>query len=326
MKKAVITGIYGQDGSFLAEYLLKEGYQVYGFVRTPLGVNSQRIKDELGELHQRISVYENVLLDYEQLKQILIEIEPDEIYHLSAVHASSEKLNLTNEKMAFENNIKITANLLDICYNWIPNCHIVTAGSCLMFDGSGTQEQTEDTPFSSNSYYGIAKITENMLVKMYRNKGLFACTAILYNHESHRRAVDFVTRKIVSNMVKVRKGIISSFALGNLDALKDWGYAPDYIRGMVLMANNTEPKDYILATNVLHTIRDFVEECARQLDISDWEQHVQIDSGIITRKVATRLKGDCSMAEKELGWNRTKTFEEMIVEMIEKELLGSGMY
>lgn len=318
--KAIITGVYGQDGSYLGEILTDKGYEVYGIVNRDMSENSLKIRHELEHKGIRFKVICVDLLDYERLKDVLIEINPDEIYHLAAQHVSAEEACLTVEKDIFENNIHATANILDICYNYLKNARVLTAGSCLMYDGTNTDMQDIHTPFQSVSYYGIAKITENMLVKMYRSRGMFACTAILYNHESHRRAAKFVTQKIVQNMIKIKRKEIETFSLGNLDVVKDWGYACDYAYGMYLMLRKKEPEDFILATNELHTINDFISECARQLDITDWRKHVKLDDGIIVRKIDTILRGSCLEAEEKLGWKKTKTFQELITEMIENSL------
>lgn len=319
--RALITGVFGQDGSYLSEILANKGYEIFGIVNTPMSSNSQKIAHELKEKGIVIEISEVDLLDYEALKNELITINPDEIYHLAAQHVSSEGASLSVEKIIFNNNITATANILDISFNYLHKCKVLTAGSCLMYDGSVTKIQDETTPFCSNSYYGIAKITENMLVNMYRAKGLFACTAILYNHESHRRASKFVTQKIAQNMRKVKNGEIETFTLGNLDGVKDWGYAKDYAYGMYLMLQHKDPEDFILATNTLHSIRDFVMECAKQLNIENWEKYVKLDEKIVVRTMNTILCGDYSKAEKKLGWKPKVSFEGLVSEMLEGTLL-----
>lgn len=316
MKKALITGVYGQDGSFLAELLLQKGYHVLGVTRDNLSENSCRIKEELNSKGVYLSTKQVDILDYYAVGDLISEYKPDECYHLAASHFSAEDASSDSESAIFSNNIKATANILENCYKNSPHTHVVSAGSCLMFDGMDSNRQSLNDQFNSISYYGIAKISENMLTRMFRKKGLFACTAILYNHESHRRSDRFVTQKIVKNMIAIKKGEIDSFTLGALDTYKDWGYAKDYAEAMYLMANGCEAKDYIISTDSLHTIKDFVEECARQLAIDDWEDHITIDSGIIARKSQVVLRGDCSPIEKELGWKRTVDFKGLVGEMI----------
>ncbi len=319
MKKALITGVFGQDGSFLAEILAEKGYDILGIVRSPLSENALRIKEELQSKNVFVPTLDVSLENYDEVRKLIKSYRPDEIYHLAATHFSAEDADSNSESEGFVENIRNTANILDICYNYLKDVHVVTAGSCLMFDATQTSEQTEKTIFASKSYYGIAKITENMLVKMFRDKGLYACTAILYNHESHRRSDRFVTRKIVKNMVAISKGERDGFTLGSLETLKDWGYARDYAYGMYLMANQNQPSDYILSTGHLHSIEEFVAKCAMQLGIKDWKKHINIDEGIITRKNGVTLKGDSSLARTSMKWNHTLDFEGIIQEMIEYE-------
>lgn len=319
MRKALITGIYGQDGSYLAEILEKKGYDIRGIVHIPLSDNSIRIKDELHNKGLVFPTEDISLTNYNEVKKVVNGYKPDEIYHLAARHFSAEDAGSKAESDIFADNIKSTANILEACYNENLNAHIVTAGSCLMYDSTDTTFQSEKTMFSSKSYYGIAKITENMLVKMYRDKGLFACTAILYNHESHRRSDSFVTRKIIKNLVAIKKGKIKRFTLGDLEAKKDWGYAKDYAYGMHLMAQQNKPRDIVLATGQLHSIEEFVIECARQLGIDDWRRYIEIDDRILLRKNETILRGDATLAYNELNWKHTLDFKELIQVMIEAE-------
>lgn len=323
MKKALITGIFGQDGSFLYELLEQEGYQVYGIVRRELSSNSRRVQEELDRKGKSPVICEVDLYNYRQVKETIECIKPDEVYHLSASHVSSEgKRNgeTINNNALFQRNVAATANLLAACYELSQGSRILTAGSCLMFDASNTEIQDETTPYLSDSLYGIGKITENSLVEYYRKRGLYACTAILYNHESHRRSEDFVTRKIVKNMCMIKKDINHCFSLGNIDVKKDWGYAQDYVKGMYLMLQGKTPKDYILSSGELHSIREFLEICAEILQINDWEEHVAINSSITNREQRTQLYGNAQKIEKELGWKREKKFREWIYEMIREEM------
>lgn len=189
-----------------------------------------------------------------------------------------------------------------------------------MFDSSNTNRQDENTPYSSGSLYGIGKITENKLVEYYRNKGLYACTAILYNHESHRRSEDFVTRKIVRNMCMLKRNSNHKFSLGNIEIKKDWGYAKDYVKGMHLMLQADNPQDYILSSNELHSVREFIEICARILQIDNWAANIDINTDIINRNNFTSLYGDSKKIERELGWKRETGFEEMILKMVMEEM------
>lgn len=323
MKRALITGIFGQDGSFMYELLTRKEYQVYGIVRERLSSNSERIKDELYKKERLPVTFEGDLQNYEKIKKIIKDVRPDEIYHLSASHVSSEgKRNgeVADDNMLFKMNVTATANLLAACKEISPNTRILTAGSCLMFDSSDTKRQDENTPYISDSLYGIAKITENQLVGYYRKKGIYACTAILYNHESYRRSEDFVTRKIVKNMCMLKKDSKHRFSLGNIDIKKDWGYAGDYVKGMYLMLQADEPRDYILSSGKLYSIREFIDVCADILQIQNWEENITINDSIINRKNETQLYGNAQKVEKELGWKQEITFRELIQEMIREEM------
>lgn len=322
MKKVIITGIYGQDGSFLCELLSKKGYHIFGVAKKQLSANSVRIKRELDSKKIVINLFDINLYDYHEVSTFIEQVQPDEIYHMAAYHASAEgKGNLAalREQEVFNKNVLATANILESCHYLSKTVRIVTAGSCLMFDASNTQCQTEETPFESKSLYGMAKITENTLVQYYRKKGLYACTAILYNHESHRRGSQFVTKKIVENMVRIKQGEIQSFTLGALDVEKDWGYAGDYVEAMWLMLQAASPKDYIVATGELHSIYEFVNICANILGIDEWEKHVIEDSSIINRKIQGRLKGNSRAIRQELSWHMSKNFEEIVEEMVDNE-------
>lgn len=322
MKKALITGVYGQDGSFLCELLFQKNYQIIGIARRELSVNSQRIKEELEEQNINLSVWNADIYDYEEISNIIQQFQPDEVYHMATYHVSSEgKGNAENirEQEGFHKNVLATANILEACYCFSRHTKIVVAGSCLMYDASDSVWQDEKTPFCSNSLYGLAKITGHMLVEYYRRRGMFACTAILYNHESHRRASQYVTKKIVENMIRIKKGEISSFTLGSLDTEKDWGYAGDYVEAMWRMLQADVSKDYIIATGEMHTIREFVGVCADILGIANWEQYISINQDIINRKIEGKLLGNSKAISHELNWNRSKSFKEMVEEMLNHE-------
>lgn len=322
MKKALITGIFGQDGSYICEILTQKGYEIHGIIRKDLSQNSLIIKKHLEKMQIFPKLHIVDLNDFETLKSVLIAIKPDEIYHTAAFHVSSEG-HLGNkdfaEKLLFDYNLKSTSNLLCICYESLKNTKILTAGSCLMFDDSNIKIQSESTPFQSKSLYGLAKIAENNLVKYYRSKGLFACTAILYNHESERRAESFVTKKIVKNMVALAQGKIENFSLGNIDIKKDWGYARDYAKAMTNMLGLDSPKDFILSSGSLHTIKELLEICAKELHIKKWQNYVKIQQNIVNRNITTQLFGDNTLAKNTLGLKNSINFDELIRQMIEWE-------
>jgi len=322
-KTALITGIFGQDGSYLCELLFKKSYKVFGIVRETLSENSMKIKNHLEKNNIHPVLFKLNLNNYDDLKKAIIEIEPDEIYHVAAFHVSAQGVSGNKhqyEKQLFDYNIKSTSNILSICYECSKKTKIVLAGSCLMFDNSETQIQNENTSFDSKSLYGLAKITENSLAKYYRSKGLNVSSAILYNHESSRRSDDFVTKKIVKNMVAVKKGEIQKFTLGSINTKKDWGYAKDYAFGMYSMIQQEIADDYILSSGKLHTIKEFIEVCANILNILNWQNHIETDSSIIDRKIDGQLFGDCSKAKEVLNWHNDLELKDLIKLMIENEM------
>ena len=317
--RVLITGVYGQDGSYLCEQLSEQGYEVHGICHKVLSETSKRIRKEL-ESEDKLPVeHHDSLYDYDAMERLILQIQPDEIYHMVAIHNSAESVNnnlASQECQLLRNNITATQNILSVCSQVSRQTRIVTAGSCLMFDHSDTIFQNETTLFESDSMYGIAKITERQLVEYYRNRGLFVSMAILYNHESHRRGDKFVTRKISKGLRNIVNGKLDSLTLGGLDTLKDWGYAGDYMKGMQLMLKADEPKDYILATGTLHSIEEFVSECAKQLHMDDWRKYVKIDERMISRKIKGTLCGNANKIKVELGWKPEMSFDRLVTEMI----------
>lgn len=329
MKKALITGVYGQDGSFLCEQLMKRGYDVIGIARENLSRNSCRIKKELDDKGVIPRLVNVDVLNATHIANILYEEKPDELYHMAAFHVSSEGRGngaTLREQEIYNKNLLMTANILECVAQFSPYTKVVTAGSCLMFDASETCEQNEKTRFCSQSLYGLAKISENLLTDYYRKLGIFACTAVLYNHESHRRAENFVTQKIVKNMMKIKYGKIEKFRLGNIETMKDWGFAGDYTIGMQKMLCDDIPRDYILATGVLHSIKDFITVCAEKLGIQDVLTKIVVDEDIISRKNMGQLRGNARLAHDYLGWTPHTGFEEIIDEMLSFEDMNYYQY
>ena len=323
MKKAIITGIFGQDGSYLCEYLHKQNYEIHGIIKKDLSQNSRLIKEYLA--HNKISPEIHVvdLNDYNALKEIIIKIRPDEIYHFATSQNSSQEAvenKCWYEKQLFDNNVRATSNILCICCEASRDTKIVLAGSCLMYDNTKENIQNESTVYNSKSLYGISKITENSLAKYYRDNGLHVSMAILYNHESPRRKANFVTKKITSNMVAIKNGKIENFTLGNLDTKKDWGFAKDYVYGIYLMAQQKFSDDYILSSGEMHSIKEIVQICADVLEINNWEKLIHIDSSILDRKIDGQLFGDCTKAKEILGWEKTVSFNELISLLIKAEI------
>ncbi len=318
-KRVLITGVYGQDGSFLAELFHEDGAEVYGICRPDLGKNSKSIKSELERESIDIYEYHTDLYDYKAIGSLISEIKPNCIFHMAATHRSSsdrDNNSILAEKELFDNNIKATSNLLAACLECSPESRILTAGSCLMFDDSETMLQDENTPFSSNSMYGISKIVENQLVSFYRNRGLFACTAILYNHESHRRTNTFLTKSIATKIREIAEGLRNTLEVGDLSIRKDWGYAGDYARAMKLMLEAKIPEDYVIATNEMHSVKEFINICARQLQINDIDSYLYEKPQLLTRKNNAELRGNPIKCETNLKWKRSMKFEQLVAEIL----------
>jgi len=324
-KRALITGIFGQDGSYLCELLSKKGYEVYGIEKTPLSNNAVKIKDHLKSKKVSPKLLNCDLYSYDDVFKTINKIKPNEVYHLAAKHFSSQSKgsNDNTDIKLYQDNVSATLNILNALYKVSPISKCVLVGSCLMFDASSEKKQSEKTQFKTISMYGLAKIAEYYLGKYYRNKGMHVSMAIFYNHESPRRSEDFVTKKIVMSMVKIKKGEIRTFELGNLDAVKDWGYAKEYVYGLWQMSQMKRPDDYILATGIKHTVKDFVVEAANVLGIDNWRKYVSINSKIINRNISSKLIGIPHKAINKLKWKPKVGFKDLVKIMIKKELNGS---
>jgi GDPmannose 4,6-dehydratase len=320
MKRALITGIFGQDGSYLCEILIEKGYEVYGIVGKDSSKNSEQIKLYLVNKLVKPCICLCNIHQYDEVLEAIRNIKPDEIYHLAAKHYSSEMSSYANDRLLYLDNITATFNILSALKECKYNSKVILAGSCLMFDGSDTCLQDEKTPFQSESFYGLAKITEQKLAEFFRNMGVFVSMAILYNHESPRRSDNFVTKKIVKNLVQICNGKQNEFSLGCIDAIKDWGYAKDYSYGMWLMAQEDIPSDYVLSTGTKRTIKDFIEVASSELGIDNWTNYIKINNKLIRRNNTTHLVGNPSLAKENLGWNHTINFEELVKLIVKSEL------
>ena len=319
MKKALITGIAGQDGSYLAELLLSKGYEVHGVVRRISIEDTEHklknIQHLLGKIKLHVASLDNVL----SLIKVVKDIQPDECYHLAA--SSFVSYSFEDEISILNNNVNSTHYLLAALKEFSPQCRVYFAGTSEMFGNVVLSPQDESTPFNPRSIYGISKLASYHLVKNYREQyGMFACSGILYNHESPRRGYEFVTRKIVSSAVKIKMGIQDTLTLGNLDANRDWGYAPDYVRAMWLMLQAGAPDDYVVATGETHSVREFVTVAFSSLGL-DYRNYVKVDQTLFRPTENVRLCGNPARAVAKLGWSRTKTFAKIVEEMINSELL-----
>lgn len=312
MKKALITGIYGQDGFYLTKLLLSKGYKIFGFV--------QKIcNEEILYSHPDVTVYECSVNDYDLVRTLVAKIEPDECYHFAAV--SFVSLDFQDELKTWETNFCSTQILLSTLVEFCPKCRFYLAGSSEMFGNQEGFPQTENSCFNPRSAYGIAKVASYFLVKKYRDyHGLFACTGIAYNHESPRRSPIFVTRKITSTVAKIYLGLENKLCLNSIDNARDWGYAPEYVEAIWRMLNlNKEPIDYVIATGVQHTVKYFVEKAFGLCGL-DYQDFVEIKEQKLRPTEKVPLVGNSSKINKELGWYARKPLDEIIKEMVDFDI------
>lgn len=313
-KVALITGITGQDGSYLAEFLLEQGYTVYGMVRRSSLDKFERIS----HLMDRITLVQGDLLDEFSLVSVLKDIRPNEVYNLAAqsfVPTSWAQPVLTSEFTA----IGVT-KMLEAIRLVDPEIRFYQASSSEMFGKVRETPQTELTPFYPRSPYGVSKVYGHYITVNYRESyGLFACSGILFNHESPRRGLEFVTRKVTDGVAKIKLGLETELRLGNLDAKRDWGFAGDYVKAMWLMLQQSTPDDYVIATGQTHSVRDLVQVAFSYVDL-DWEQYVKVDKAFLRPAEVDLLVGDSSKAREQLGWEPSVSFEQMIQMMVDADL------
>ena len=321
MKKALITGISGQDGSYLAEFLLTKDYEVYGVVRRSSSFNTARldaIYQDPHVPHARLKLVYGDLNDASSLNRILRTIQPDEIYNLGAqshVRVSFDIPEYTAEATALG-----TVRLLEAIRESGLTPKFYQASSSEMFGKVQEVPQREATPFYPRSPYGAAKIYAYWITVNYREAyNLFACNGILFNHESPRRGETFVTRKITRAAARIKLGVQHDLYLGNLDAQRDWGFAGDYVKAMWMMLQADQPDDYVVATGETHTVREFLERAFSYLDL-DWRRHVKIDPRYYRPTEVDLLIGDAAKAKTVLGWEPKVSFEELVVMMVEADL------
>ena len=313
-KKALITGITGQDGSYLADYLLNEDYEVFGMVRRTSTETSSRID----HLEGRINFVQADLLDQASLVTALEEACPDEIYNLAAqsfVPTSWSQPVLTGEFTALG-----VTRLLDAMRQVCPGARFYQASSSEMFGKVREVPQNEMTPFHPRSPYAVAKAYGHHITVNYRESyGLFAASGILFNHESPRRGREFVTRKITDGVARIKLGLAKELRLGNLDAQRDWGFAGDYVRAMHLMLQHHEPDDFVVATGKTHSIRQFLEIAFGHVELN-WEDYVKQDTRFMRPAEVDQLIGDNTKARTVLGWEPSVSFEELVTMMVEEDL------
>jgi GDPmannose 4,6-dehydratase len=313
-KKVLITGITGQDGSYLAEFLLKKNYQVFGMTRRTSTSNYDRIKDIVDE----ITLVSGDLLDEHSMTNAIKEIQPDEIYNLAAqsfVPTSWSQPVLTGEFTALG-----VTRILEAIRNAKPDAKFYQASSSEMFGKVRETPQNETTPFYPRSPYGVAKVYGHWITVNYRESfNLFAISGILFNHESPRRGLEFVTRKISHAAARIKLGKQDKLHLGNLEAKRDWGYAPDYVEAMWLMLQQDKPDDYVIATGKTWSVKDCVQIAFETVGLN-WQDYVETDEKLLRPAEVDVLVGDASKAKKVLGWQPKTSFKEMIKIMVEADL------
>lgn len=313
-KRALITGITGQDGSYLAEFLLNKDYEVFGLIRRTSTVNLERIK----HIQDNIELISGDLLDQSSLINAIKESTPDEIYNLASqsfVPTSWKQPVFTGEATALG-----VARVLEAIRAVNPKIKFYQASSSEMFGKAREVPQTEKTQFYPRSPYGVAKLYGHWITNNYRESyNMFCCSGILFNHESPRRGLEFVTRKVTNAVAKIKLGLSNELRLGNLDAKRDWGFAGDYVRAMWLMLQQKKPDDYVISTGITHSVRDLVKIAFDYVNLN-WKDYVIVDPKFVRPAEVKLLLGDSTKALKKLGWAPETSFEELIKMMIDVDL------
>ncbi len=325
MKKALITGITGQDGSYLAELLLNRGYEVHGIIRRASTFNTKRVDHiyvDPHEPHARLFLHYGDLSDSEQISSIIYNIRPDEIYHLGAqshVRVSFETPEYTGNVTALG-----TTRILEAIKRSGNNIKFYQASSSEMF-GASPPPQNEETPFQPRSPYACAKVYAYFMTKNYRDGyNMFACNGILFNHESPRRGETFVTKKITRSIALILAKKQDCFYLGNLDSKRDWGYAPEYVEFMWKVLQNNKPEDFVLGTGESHSVREFLDEVFTYVGL-DWQEHVKIDPKYLRPTEVGELVADSTKARKKLNWNPKIKFYDLVKIMVDADMRAAGL-
>jgi GDPmannose 4,6-dehydratase len=318
MKKALITGITGQDGSYLAEFLLEKGYEVHGIVRR---VALEDIEGRLGRIKHikdRIKLHPASMENYASLFKVVNQVRPEECYHLAA--QSFVSYSFEDEFSTIDINVRGTHYLLASIKELVPQCRFYFAASSEMFGRVDETPQRETTPFHPRSPYGISKVAGYELTRNYREAyKIFGCCGILFNHESPRRGFEFVTRKISRGIARIKLGLSSEIYLGNLSAMRDWGFAGDYVQAMWLMLQQDAPDDYVIATGETHSVEEFVQEAFAHVGL-DWKKYIKFDEALMRPAEVNLLKGDYTKAQKVLGWRPKVKFKELVAMMVDADI------
>lgn len=317
-KKALITGVTGQDGSYLCELLLKKKYQVHGLVRRVALEDKTHRLWRLRNILNKINLHAASLESYASLVKIIQKIKPDEIYHLGA--QSYVSYSFEDEFSTINTNVNGTHYILSAIKEFSPKTKFYFAGSSEMFGKVSEVPQNEKTPFHPRSAYGISKVTGYELTRNYREAyNLFCCSGILFNHESPRRGYEFVTRKISHAAVRIKLGLQKDLKLGNIEAKRDWGHAKDYVEAMWLMLQQKRPEDFVIGTGKQHSVKDFAKLAFSLLGL-DYKKYIKIDKTIYRPAEVETLLGNFNKAKRVLGWKPKINFEELVKDMIEEDM------
>jgi len=316
-KRALITGITGQDGSYLSEYLLEKGYEVHGIVRRAAIEDPAHRMSRILDILDRITLHSGQIDNYASMYRVVAKVRPDEFYHLAAQSFVAESFE--DAFSTLNTNIFGTLNALSAIREHCPDCRFYFAGSSEMFGKVKESPQSETTSFHPRSPYGISKVAGFDLTRNYREAyGMYAVTGILFNHESPRRGFEFVSRKITSHAAKIKLGLTDTLTLGNLDARRDWGHSREFVRAMHSMLQPDQPDDYVIATGETHSVRDFCELAFSEMGL-DWQDHVHVDDRFKRPAEVELLVGDCSKAREKLGWKPDITFAGLVKEMVRED-------
>ena len=318
MPRALITGITGQDGSYLVELLLSKGYEVHGIVRRVALEDPSHRMWRIKHLLKDIHFHAGSLESFPSIYKTIVDVKPDECYHLAA--QSFVSYSFEDEFSTLNTNINGTHFMLAALRDARPECRFYFASSSEMFGKAREVPQNENTPFHPRSSYGISKVAGFELTRNYRESyGMFTSSGILFNHESPRRGYEFVTRKITFNAAKIKLGLATELKLGNLDAKRDWGHSQDYVPAMWMMLQQEKPDDFVVATGTSHSVREFCQAAFSHLGL-DYEQHVTVDRQFFLPAEVEVLRGDSTKARKSLRWAPKRVFEDIVKEMVEADL------
>lgn len=318
MKRALITGITGQDGSYLAEFLLKKGYEVHGIVRRVAFEDPEHRLWRIKHILDKLKLHSASLESFPSLFRVVDEIKPDECYHLAA--QSYVSYSFEDEFSTINTNVSGTHFMLAAIRDRAPECKFYFAGSSEMFGNATESPQNENTDFLPRSPYGISKVAGHHLTRNYRESyDLFALSGILFNHESPRRGFEFVSRRITSTVAKIKLGLAKELRLGNLEAKRDWGYAEDYVKAMWMMLQQNEPEDFVIATGISHSVKELVEIAFEHVGLY-WKDFVKVDEKLFRPAEIFDLRGDFTRARNKIGWEPTVAFNELIKMMVNADL------